>query len=79
MFFNSTKIDQLIKKNNELEKKVFNLVHNPEENNSRSFISKKENELKNLEYQIKKKEEEIKQKEIWWFRERYSRKRKCWW
>jgi hypothetical protein len=57
------KIDQLIKKNNELEKKVFNLVHNPEENNSRSFISKKENELKNLEYQIKKKEEEIKQKE----------------
>ena len=57
------RIDQLIKKNNELEKKVFNLIHNPEENTSKSFISKKEQELKNMRAQIKQKEAEIIQKE----------------
>ena len=49
------RIDQLIKKNNELEKKVFNLINNPEENTSKSFISKKEKELQNLQSQIQKK------------------------
>ena len=57
------KIDQLIKKNNELEKKVFNLIHNPEENTNKSFISKKEQELKILQSQIQKKQVEIAQKE----------------
>ena len=49
------RIDQLIKKNNDLEKKVFNLIHNPEENTSKSFISKKEKELQKLRLQIKQK------------------------
>ena len=57
------KIDTLIKKNNELEKKVFNLINNPEENTSKSFISKKEKELKLLQVQIKQKETEIKKRE----------------
>ena len=57
------KIDELIKKNNELERKVFNLVHNPEENKSKSFILKKEKELQSLQSQIKKKQEEITKKE----------------
>ena len=57
------RIDQLIKKNNELEKKVFNLINNPEENTSKSFISKKEKELQNLQSQIQKKQAEITQKE----------------
>ena len=57
------RIDQLIKKNNDLEKKVFNLINNPEENTSKSFISKKEKELKLLQVQIKQKETEIKKKE----------------
>ena len=57
------RIDQLIKKNNDLEKKVFNLIHNPEENTSKSFISKKEEELQKLRLQIKQKESEINKRE----------------
>ena len=57
------RIDQLVKKNNELEKRVFNLIHNPEENTNKSFISKKEKELKILQSQILKKQAEIAQKE----------------
>jgi hypothetical protein len=57
------RIDQLIKKNNELEKKVFNLINNPEENTSKSFISKKEKELQALQSQIQTKQAEITKKE----------------